>query len=538
MKTIKQLKNAFRSISCWFDQHFGLDRLTVLPRKINANSGEKKMLMDLRKLYCFSLKSNIAVTGGETSGKKSFVKTFETTRWFPVGKFLHIDIIHFAEQCGNTKDYGSLQTALDTYIEHYIISRARAGELPGLNDRLVRGPERIYRKPLIAFMVAFLMRKLLYTKDQWIDCIIYFLPKTWESQAIDLAIRACCVMIMIACCISIIKSVVALWPPRWITKIKATAKVSKLEVSLDADINRSEYCQNIIYALYKMRWQIGHTVVFENLEAVGEEVFPKIVSHLCSLNKRINEYGKSWKLWDITPFRRPIRFFYIYRDDLVQLKMNKPFFDKTFRILPNVTVDNVFYELKKFFEIEVSKGAVIPIEKLFPFDPNYIAHVSKHLVNRRLLNEIVRDYIYEYEDFVSRTNTTPSENDIHRLFSFVIYGLFFPKDRAKFASQTSILFTNESNKEDIDPQYSDLFEYLISDSCPGAYRINYLCMRFVGLCPDLLEEHIRFYKQAYEKKDYQTALIFIEKAICCQPENAQLNAAREEILQQQTNLSK
>lgn len=538
MKGIKQLKNAFRSISYWFDQHFGPDRLTALPRRFNANSSVKKKLVDLRKLYCFSLKSNIAVTGGEAYGKKSFVNNFERSRWFPIGKFLHIDICHFAEQYGGTKDYGSLQIALNAYIEDYISSRAQAGELPGLNHRSVRGPEGIYRKPLVALMVAILMGSLLYTRNQWIDYLIYFLPETWGFQAIYLTIMVCCVAVMIVCVNSIIKSAVALWPPRWITNIKATSKIAELEVALGADINRNEYCKDIIYELYKMRWQIGHTVVFENLEVLGEEVFPRIILHLFGLNKKVNEYVKTWKLWDITPFRRPIRFIYIYRDDLVQLKMKKPIFDKTYRILPDVTVDNVFYKLEKIFEIEVSKGADVPIDKLFPFDPNYIAHVSKHLVNRRLLNEIVRDYIYEYEDFVSRTNITPSENDIHRLFSFVVYGLFFPKDRAKFASQTSILFADKSNKEDIDPQYSDLFEYLISTSCPRAYRINYLCMRFVGLCPDLLEEHINFYKQAYERKDYQTALMFIEKAICCQPENEQLNAAREEILHLQINLTK
>lgn len=534
MKIINQLKDTFRNVSNWFTRHFGPDRLSILPRKIQTDKEAKKMLRDLRKFFYFSSISNISITGGITSGKKSFIKTFENTRYFPIGKFIHIDIRHFVEEREQTQNLLSFQTDLDRYIDNCITSRAQAGDLPGLNDRLIRGPERLYRKPLIAIMVAFLMGWLLSTMNQWSDLFVGVFPETLNEQTIQLCINICCVATFIMCCISIINSAVALWPLRWINKVKAASKTSTVEFTLGTDTNQSEYTQIIIYALCKMRWQIAHTVVFENLETLGEEDFQKAISHLCSLNHKINEHGNTWKLWDISIYRRPIRFFYIYRDDLVQLKTDKPLFEKEYRMLPNVTVDNVFYELKSMFETEASKGVAIPLDKLFPVDPNYMAHVSKYLVNRRLLNKVVHGYINEYEDFISRT--TPSESDLRKLLSFVIYGLFFPKDRAKFAYRTSFLFTDGNNKEDIDPQYGDLFEYLISSSCPEVYRINYLCMRFVGLCPSLLEEHIRNYKQSYENGDYKTAQIFIEKAICCQPDDAQLHTVREELLLLQSNL--
>ena len=187
------------------------------------------------------------------------------------------------------------------------------------------------------------MDGLLGTMSQWSDWLINLLPKSWNDHAIRLAIMICCVATIALCCISVISSTVALWPLRWINKIKATSKLAGFEIAVGSDTNRGGYNQTIIYVLCKLRWQIGHTVVFENLEVLGEEAFQKIIPHLCDLNLRINAHGNAWKLWDISPFRRPIRFLYIYRNDLVQLKGDKPFFDEEVCILPNLTATCVNY---------------------------------------------------------------------------------------------------------------------------------------------------------------------------------------------------
>ena len=530
MKIIKHLKDAFRRFSCWVDYVFGPDRLTVQPRKITANSVEKDMLNDLRKLYWFSQKTNIAVTGGKAVGKKSFVRTFEASRILSVGKFLRVDIRSFAEQYGDAKDTISLQSALDAYILDSIVSRAHQGELPGLNDRLIRGHERIYRKPLVAVMMTVLMIVAFRTKNQWVDYLVNYLPETWNTQGISLVIDICCAITIIVCLISIIKSVVAFWPLRWL-KIKMTLGTTPVEVSIDDNTCQTGDWNHIVYVLKKMRWKIGNTVVFTDLDALDEETFSKTITHLRALNRITNEHVKAWKLWEIAVIRRPIRFIYVYRNDLVQLGVDTPLFDDIFYIMPTVTTDNVFYELKRAFKKEVSKGATFPIGKLFPIDSNYEVNVSKYIVDRRILNMIVKRSIQTYRDFALRIQPeSPSENDIHGLFSFVLYGLFFPKDSEKFTDKTSIVFTKSSKREDIDPRYINLFEYLISNKCPKAYRISDLCMRFVGLQPSLMDEYISSYNSAYDKKDYQTALSFIEKAIRCQPDNEQLIEKREKLV--------
>lgn len=529
MKIVKHLKDAFRRFYCWVDYVFGPDRLTVQPRKIIANSVEKDMLNNLRKLYWFSQKTNIAVTGGKAVGKKSFIRTFEASRILPVGKFLRVDIRSFAEQYVGAKDTISLQSALDAYILDSIVSRAHQGELPGLNDRLIRGNEKIYRKPLVAIIMAVLMMVVFRAKNQLV-ALVNYLPETWNTQVISLVIDICCAITIIACFVSIIKSVVAFWPLRWL-KIKMTLKTTPLEVSIDDNICQTEDWKHIIYVLKKMRWKIGHTVVFTDLDALDEEAFSKTITHLSSLNRITNEHVKAWKLWEMAVIRRPIRFIYVYRNDLVQLGVDTPLFDDIFYIIPTVTTDNVFYELKRAFEKEVSKGATFPIDKLFPIDSNYEVNVSKYIVDRRILNMIVKRSIQTCRDFALRIQPeSPSENDIHGLFSFVLYGLFFPKDSGKFTDKTSIVFTKSSKREDIDPRYINLFEYLVSNRCPEAYRISDLCMRFVGLQPSLMEEYIRSYNSAYDKKDYQTALLFIEKAIRCQPDNELLIKKREKLL--------
>lgn len=311
MKIFSRFKNLFYNISCWFDRSFGPNRLSTLPRKIQFDHCTKKLLRDFRKLCYFSLQSNIAISGGESSGKKSFVRTIEKTRLLPVGKFLHIDIRQFIAEFDKSKDLHSLQNELDLYVENCIISRAKSGELPGINNRLVRGPERIFRRPLIAIMIAIITGGLLSTMTLWSDWLINLLPITFNEHAVRLAVLISSIVIIALYCLSTIKSTIALWPFRWINKIKASSKLTELEIAVGNNNNRTEYNQTIIYVLCRLRWQIGHTVVFENLEALGDEAFPKIIAHLCGLNKRVNDHGNAWKLWDISPLKRPIRFLYI-----------------------------------------------------------------------------------------------------------------------------------------------------------------------------------------------------------------------------------
>ena len=527
MRIVKRLKDAFHRFSCWLDLNLGPDRLTLQPRRVNDDFTVNKRLHDLRKMYRFCLKTNIAVTGGKAVGKKSFIKTFEEKRFFPIGKFLRVDICTFVEQC---RDITSFRDFLDPFILKSIVTRAQQGELLGSTDDIVKGPMRIYRKPFVDIMIGVLMGVMLHTKDQWIDYVIYYLP-AWEPQGINLFIIISGIIIILWRFNSLVKWIVAFWPLVRLN-IKVALKRVPAEVSIiDGGVSRYKTRNSIIYVLKRMRWRIGHTVVFENLDTLGEEVFPRVISHLRALNKDTNSHVKAWKFWDIAPFRRPIRFIYIYRNDVIQLGVDTPLFDDSIEIPPAVTADNAFSELKRLFERETLYGASFPIDELYPVAPKYETHVSRYIADRRILNMIVKRFIYVYDDFVLRLEPEkPLASDIQRLFSLVLFSLFFQKEYAKIINRTSIVLTGGSGGENIDPKYRGLFKYLISNDCPISFRVNYLCMRYINPRPGSAEEDYAFYEDAYKNGDYPEALVFIERAICCNPDNMEFIKKREEIL--------
>ena len=533
MKVIALFQNAFHSIFHWLDRHFGSDRLTTLPRKKPITNEEKNSLNYLRKLYIFSTKTNIAITGEKTCGKKGFVEKFEMNRWFRVGKFLHINVPVFMG------DYGShpnMQIAFDEFIERYLLSHAHAGELPGETDRLVRGSVWLLKKPLYALLISFFAYFFLSKIEQWIDPLINILQIdlflrtyqiSWGIEEIKVILSLFCALIILLCWIIIINSLVKHWSSKYNSKLSANSRFIGVEASLESTPKRQDCNQTIIYLLYKMRWQIGHTVVFENLEEFGEESFCSMISHLCDLNERINKHSTTWKFWNVARLKRPIRFLYIYRNDVIQLKRDKFIFDDTILIAPLVRPSIVFHKLKEMLELEVSKGAGIPMNKLFPFEAEYEIQVSKYLINMRTLNKIARNYIDKYETFSRCKNVTPWEIDASKLFSFVLFDHFFSKECASFASQTLIDFSKETRR--IDPEDRELFEYLISSSCSEKYRIDYICKRYVGYL-DFQENYMIRYQQALSVNDYVTALAFIEEAICCKPEDEELRKTREELL--------
>ena len=144
---------------------------------------------------------------------------------------------------------------------------------------------------------------------------------------------------------------------------------------------------------------------------------------------------------------------------------------------------------------------------------------------------IVKRFIYVYDDFVLRLEPEkPLASDIQRLFSLVLFSLFFQKEYAKIINRTSIVLTGGNGGENIDPKYRGLFKYLISNDCPISFRVNYLCMRYINPRPGSAEEDYAFYEDAYKNGDYPEALLFIERAICCNPDNMEFIKKREEIL--------
>ena len=531
MRIVSWIKKLHNKFSHWTDRTFGPDRLSFQPRIITAGDVDKDVLNELRKIYRTHQKTNIAVTGGKSVGKKSTVKTFEEERFFSFGKFIHVDFREFADLYLDTADSIILQTRVDAYLLDNITARAKQGELPGLNDQLVRGHERIYRRPLIDILLIGLIILILYSKDQLVGFICQYLPETWKSTDIGLAVGIVCVAIIVVSCLSLIRSAIAFWPFKWL-KIKVAPKTPPVELSVeDNKTGAVENKNKTIYALKRLRWKIGHTVVFDNMDVLGEEVFLKLITHLCAFNRKTNEHITSWRLWKITPLKRPIRFIYTFRDDLVQFGLDKPLFDDVIYIPPTITAVNAFHELERSFNVEISKGVVFPVNKLFPVDPNYEANVSTYITDRRIINMTVKRTIQRYKDFEKRIQPIlPTENDVRGLFSFVLYSLFFPKDSSKFADNTSIVLTNSSNRDDIIQPYLGLFEYLISEKCPSEYRISFLSLRFVGLQPELKDKHLAGYHKAYASKDYSTALRQIEKAICCTPNDERLIGLREDVL--------
>ena len=530
--TINWVKLMYQRLSHWIDRNYGPDRLTFQPRIIKGKAADREMLNELKKLYRSHNKTNISITGGKSAGKKSFLKTFENGRLLSFRKFIHVDFLNFVDKYQKAANSNSLLTSLDLCLYDNIISRAHQGELPGLTLDLVRGSKKVYRKPLNIIVGIAIMVLIFTNRNQIIDDITKYLPDSWDLKIFNLVFSVICIGLIVLSCLRLIKIAIAFWPLNRL-KIKFVSKNSEIDFAVDDNnIGSTAYQNKIIYALTVMRWEIGHTVVFENMEALGEEAFLITISHLCALNRKINENLTAWKLWNVARIKSPIRFIYIFRDDIVQPGLDKPSYDDMFYILPSLTANNAFYELEKAFNAEISNGADFPVDKLFPIDPNYEINVSRFLADRRILNITTKRSIQRYRDLAKRIQPElPTENDVHGLFSFALYSVFFQKDCSKFADNTSVVFTKSSNREDIDPKYIDLFEYLISDNCPKEYRITYLSMRFVSLQPELKSRYLEAYKTAYTKKDYYIALKQLEKAICCDPNNELLLNEHEDILQ-------
>ena len=228
--------------------------------------------------------------------------------------------------------------------------------------------------------------------------------------------------------------------------------------------------------------------------------------------------------------RKPVRFLYVCSEDLYNELMNKKIFEDFILIPDRLTVDNVSSVLENMLR----DLRLIKSDEPFHFDAGYISHIGKWITNYSDLHEVVKRYSAVYKSFRINLgrNKAPIEDDFKRIFGFVLYGIFFPKDIQKFNSRTSLALTLKSG-EDLsiigNEEEQKLFLYLTRE-CPEAYRVNYLCMRYVNFDPLLLNTHLADYENAVANADYTLALECIEKVICCDPENRTYHQMRDLIL--------
>ena len=115
----------------------------------------------------------------------------------------------------------------------------------------------------------------------------------------------------------------------------------------------------------------------------------------------------------VEPGQKPLKFFYLLRDDIFVSKDRVKFFDYIIPVVPVMDGSNS-YELI----IELFKSAGI----INSFDKNFLQGLSLYIDDMRLLQNIYNEFLVYYY----RLNIT--EIDCNKMLAIITYKNLFPKD--------------------------------------------------------------------------------------------------------------
>lgn len=509
----------------WIDDRIGQDELTLTARVFKKDDIYSVLARRLRRAYRTRDVWNIAIIGGKGVGKTSFVKTYEARHTLPFCKYLYISIGDCIATEGTTdlsEDY------VEAHILKQIFARARHGDLPEAAFQTV--PER-KRKPILFIETLVLtigIWILILTFDQWntivaseyrnsVKAVLYIITIVWSC---------------IAASIILIKK----WNQYEIKKIKFSQNNVDAEIERKNKLSLDAYLYEVIYALKSMRWKIGHTVVIEDMELLGDDECLKLFGKLKMLNKSLNNNLLSFHFLNMTGIFRPIRFLYLYRDNISERIKSDKFFQETIPVPNRIERHNITDIINGLLQNEAKKRKYSTefVDRL-TIDTQYLYNIAEYLTNYRAVYSVIKDFFSLWDTFTQKIEyKNISIDDAKRLFSFTVYGYIFSDDRKKFCSK-ECLALNIREKSCLDTCVSynmsqkELFWYLVKE-CPETYRINYLCKRFDHIDFNKADQYIVQMKNAISAGNYDWALQCIELALCCEPEKAEYYRWRIEIL--------
>lgn len=160
--------------------------------------------------------------------------------------------------------------------------------------------------------------------------------------------------------------------------------------------------------LYLFDQADADAIIFEDLDRYDVTlIFEKL--------REINDLVYSRTRQGLRPDKKPLRFFYLIRDDIFTTADRSKFFDFIIPVVPYVDASNSCEQLLQRFD-EVGLGDT--------FNKRFLQDVSLYLSDMRLLSNIVNEYIV----YSGRLKGSGLETQADRQLAMIIYKNIYPGD--------------------------------------------------------------------------------------------------------------
>jgi len=341
---------------------------------------------------------NIAISGAYSSGKSSVIETYKNKH----GEicFMNISLAHFESTESNTTTTQNIEAVLEGKIINQLIHQIDPEKIPQTNFKVKQKASTFEIATSATFITIFVIFAM-YIGDfkDWCQ-FVSILSVEWlknyllwtTNSAWLLPSGIVCTFFFGLALYSIIK----------IQKNKNIFKKVKLqgnEIEIFEESDESYFDKYLNEVLYLFENSDAHVIVFEDMDRYD---VTRIFEKLREINTLVNNKRK-----------RPIRFFYLLRDDIFVSKDRTKFFDFILPIVPVIDGSNSYDQFIEHFKQEGT------FQKI---DENFLQGLSLYVDDMRMLKNIYNEFVIYHNRIHS---TEPNSN---KLLAMIAYKNIFPKD--------------------------------------------------------------------------------------------------------------
>jgi len=362
---------------------------------------------------------NVAISGTYGAGKSSLLETYKATR--DDLTFIHISLAHFEAVSQNISEtVQSKESVLEGKILNQLIHQIDPKKIPQTHFKVKQKPSKRSIFKWSALVTTFIILTIYFVNySKW--CTYVANPQKPKLKALmDLTTGD---MILIA---GVLYTAMIGFTIYRIVKAQKTKNIFKkiklqsyeIEVLDEKDATCFDKYLNEVLYLFKNSGADG--IVFEDIDRYNvSQIFEK----LREVNTLVNKKTK-----------KPIRFFYLLRDDIFLSKDRTKFFDFIIPVVPVIDGSNSY---DKFIE-HFKEGNIFGL-----FNEEFLKGLSLYIDDMRILKNI-------YNEFLIYHNRIQSiELDNNRLLALIVFKNIFPRDFNDLQLGMGFVHTIFSSKAEI-----------------------------------------------------------------------------------------
>lgn len=365
--------------------------------------------------------TNIAISGAYGAGKSSVIESYEKKH--DDKNFLHISLAHFEPTERNESEDSVKETTLEGKILNQLIHQIPVDRIPQTNFRVKKdvGRRNII---IITILLYVLLGSITFISmsnkiQNWVDALCDGRLKSLLAIFTnDFTVFFAAIALAGSAFICIYNAVKVQKNKNLFHKV--TVQGNTIEIFENKDESYfDKYLNEVLYLFEQVEADV---IVFEDMDRFNSNViFERLreVNNLVNVHKYNKFKNKKRHKLINKIFRgkekqyKPLRFFYLLRDDVFVTKDRTKFFDYIIPIVPVLDGTNSYDQ----FIRHLKQGNIL--EK---FDSTFLQRLALYIDDMRVLKNVYNEFLV----YMYRLNNT--DLNWNKMLAIIVYKNIFPRD--------------------------------------------------------------------------------------------------------------